>query len=104
MSNLRVVVVGIPNVGKSTVVERAASGAKGARVVTFGTVMFEEALRLGWIKDRDEIRTMRVERQRWLQKRAAQKISRSKDKVLLVDTHLFIRTPEVIGRVSRSRS
>lgn len=85
--------MGIPGVGKTTVVEKAA-GILGARVVTFGTVMFEEAFRLGWVKGRDEMRRMPVEKQRRLQNLAASEISRSKDSVLFVDTHLFIRTTE----------
>ena len=37
--------------GKTTVVEKAAE-SMGAKVVTFGTVMFEEARKLRWIADR----------------------------------------------------
>jgi len=92
--NLRVVVVGIPGVGKTTVVEKTAAGIKGSKIVTFGSVMADEALKLGWIKNRDEMRKMTVEKQKKLQKLAAQKISRRKDPVLFIDTHLFIRTPE----------
>lgn len=85
--------VGIPGVGKTTVVEKAAESI-GARIVTFGTVMFEEARRLRWVEDRDEMRRMPVEKQRRLQALAAKKISVARDPVLFVDTHLFIRTPE----------
>lgn len=91
--NLRVVVVGIPGVGKTTVVEKAAESL-GAKVVTFGTVMFEEARLLRWVKDRDEMRKMPVEKQRKLQRLAAAKISKAQDAILFVDTHLFIRTSE----------
>jgi adenylate kinase len=91
---LRVVVVGIPGVGKTTVVEKTIAGLKGAKVVTFGTVMSDEALRLKWIKNRDEMRKMPIEKQKRLQRIAAQKISRMKDPILFIDTHLFIRTPE----------
>ncbi len=91
---LRVVVVGIPGVGKTTIVEAAMSAWKGSRLVTFGTVMLEEGLRLKWIKHRDELRKMPVEKQTRLQKLAARKISRMKGTVLFVDTHLFIRTAE----------
>lgn len=91
---LRVVVVGIPGVGKTTVVEKASAGIQGSKIVTFGTVMAEEALKLRWIRNRDEMRKMPVEKQRRLQKLAALKISRMKDPVLFIDTHLFIRTPE----------
>jgi len=92
--SLRVVIVGIPGVGKTTVVERAAAGIKGAKIVTFGTVMYEEALRLGWIKNRDEMRKLPIGKQKKLQKLAAERISKRKDPVLFIDTHLFIRTPE----------
>ena len=91
---LRVVVVGVPGVGKTTVVEAAASAWKGSRLVTFGTVMLEEGLRLKWINHRDELRKMPVEKQTRLQRVAALKIARMKGSVLFIDTHLFIRTPE----------
>jgi len=91
---LRVVVVGIPGVGKTTVVERAASTWRGAKLITFGTVMLQEGTRLKWIKHRDELRKLPVERQRRLQRMAAQKISKMKEDILFIDTHLFVRTPE----------
>lgn len=92
---LRAVVVGIPGVGKTTVVEKAAEIA-GARVVTFGTVMFEQAQKLRWVGDRDGMRKLPVEKQGRLQRLAAARISRARDPVLFIDTHLFIRTPEGI--------
>ena len=86
--------VGIPGVGKTTVVEKANAGIRGSKIVTFGTVMFEEASRLGWVKDRDEMRGLTVEKQRRLQTLAARRISRMKEKTVFVDTHLFVRTKE----------
>jgi len=91
---LRVIVVGIPGVGKTTVVQGVVSGLEGAKLVTFGTVMFEAAKSLGWGKDRDEMRKMPVGKQKRLQKIAATRIARMRGKAILVDTHLFIRTPE----------
>lgn len=91
---LRVVVVGIPGVGKTTVVEKARAAMKRAALVTFGTVMFEEAMRLKWIKDRDQMRSLPLEKQRRLQKVAAARIAKMKREVVFVDTHLFIRTQE----------
>ena len=90
----RVVVVGIPGVGKSTVVDRFLAGYSGAKVVTFGTVMFESARAKKWVKDRDQMRKLPVEKQKLLQKAAATAIAKMKDKVVVVDTHLFIRTNE----------
>ena len=91
---LRVVIVGIPGVGKTTVVQGVVSGLPGAKLVTFGTLMFEAAKSLKWVKNRDEMRKMPVERQKRLQKMAATRIAKMQGKVILVDTHLFIRTPE----------
>lgn len=91
---LRVVVVGIPGVGKSTVVDGAVAGMKGSRAVNFGSVMFEEGQRMGWVRNRDDMRKLTVERQKRLQSVAAAKISRMKDPAVFVDTHLFIRTGE----------
>jgi adenylate kinase len=91
---LRVIVVGIPGVGKTTVVQGVVSGLPGARLVTFGTVMLEAAQSLKWVKDRDEMRKMPVEKQKRLQKIAAGKIAKMKGTAILVDTHLFIRTGE----------
>ncbi len=91
---LRVVVVGIPGVGKTTVVDGVVRGYKGAKLVNFGTLMFQAARSLRWAKNRDEVRKMTVEKQKRLQKLAATKISKMQGKAVLVDTHLFIRTEE----------
>lgn len=91
---LRVIVVGIPGVGKTTVVQGVISGLPGSKLVTFGTLMFEAAKSLKWVKDRDEMRRMPVDKQKRLQKIAADRIARMKGSAILVDTHLFIRTPE----------
>lgn len=91
---LRVVLVGIPGAGKTTIVDKVHSMVAGSRLVTFGTVMLEEGTKLGWVKTRDELRKLPVERQRQLQTHTAAAIAKMKEKVLVVDTHLFIRTKE----------
>lgn len=94
----RAVIVGIPGVGKSTVVNRAVeilekNGLKVENIV-FGTMMFEEAVKAG-VATRDQMRSLPVEKQRTLQIKAASVISKKqRDNIVLVDTHLFIRTPE----------
>jgi adenylate kinase len=91
---LRAVVVGIPGVGKTTVVDKAVSSLEGGKLVSFGTVMLEEAKRRKWVKSRDQLRGMTVVRQRELQTLAARKIAGMRDSIVIVDTHLFIRTKE----------
>ena len=93
----RAIIVGIPGVGKTTVISRAAELLNQKRkttVVVFGTLMFEEAKARMGIKHRDEMRAMPVEDQRRLQEMAAQRIAEMKDSIVLVDTHLFINTAE----------
>jgi adenylate kinase len=95
-NNKRAVIVGIPGVGKTTVITRAAEMLNErlkTTVIVFGTVMFEEAKKMG-LKSRDEMRRMPVEDQRHLQEMAAQRIAEMKDDIVLVDTHLFINTAE----------
>lgn len=97
VNNKRAIVVGIPGVGKTTVITRAVemlnTQGLNARLVVFGTVMFEEAMKMG-VKHRDEMRRLSVEEQRRLQENAAVKIANMKDDVIIIDTHLFISTNE----------
>lgn len=93
----RAVIVGIPGVGKTTVISRAAELLNEKRrttVVVFGTLMFEEAKANLGLAHRDEMRRMPVEEQRRLQEMAAQRIAEMEEEIVLVDTHLFINTAE----------
>ena len=96
-NNKRVVVVGIPGVGKTTVISRTAEilNQRGTQtaVVVFGTMMFEEATKLG-INNRDEMRRQSIEVQRHMQNLAVRRIADLKDNIVIVDTHLFINTNE----------
>ena len=93
----KVVVVGIPGVGKTTlinkIVELLEDNNKSVQVKNFGTVMFEVAKEQG-IVNRDELRKLSISDQKNLQKTAAEKLSKIDDDVLIIDTHAFIRTPE----------
>jgi adenylate kinase len=62
-------------------------------VVTYGTLMFEEAKKLG-VKSRDDMRKLPVAKQKKLQETAARRIAKMRDAVVIVDTHLFISTQE----------
>ena len=92
----KIVIVGIPGVGKTTVVTKVVeilkSENKTASVVNYGTVMFDEAQKNG-IKDRDELRKLSMEDQQNLQKLAAEKIASLNDNAVIIDTHAFISTP-----------
>ena len=93
----KVVVVGIPGVGKTTVVSKVVETLnvlnKSVSVHSCGTVMFEEAKQDG-LKDRDDLRKLTVEEQKNLQKKAAEKIAEHQENIVIIDTHAFISTKE----------
>jgi adenylate kinase len=95
--NKRAVIVGIPGVGKTTLITRAAEMLNQKRkttVVIFGTIMFEEAKKKMGLKNRDELRRLAVEDQRRLQDLTAQRITEMNDDIVIIDTHLFVNTVE----------
>ena len=96
-NNKRVIIVGIPGVGKSSVIslaiEQLNQKGKKATIAVFGTVMLEEAHKMG-VKNRDELRKMSLGKQRDLQEKAAKRISEIEDSIVIIDTHLFIKTIE----------
>ena len=91
----RIIVVGIPGVGKTTIVSSVKNTLEQMDVKThlaeFGKIMLEEAKKLN-IQTRDEIRRLSIEDQKKLQNLAANKISQIYSDVIIIDTHLFINT------------
>ena len=95
VDNKKVVIVGIPGVGKTSLltklVEHVTQQNKTVSVRSFGTVMLGEAMK-NVVKDRDELRSLPIKKQQELQKMAAEKISNMEDDVIFIDTHAFIST------------
>ena len=93
----KVIIVGIPGVGKTTVVSKVVEILKTKKISVsvsiFGSVMFEEAKKKG-IDSRDELRKLSVQEQKELQSMAAKKIASISDNIVIVDTHAFIATKE----------
>ncbi|HDN17900.1 MAG TPA: adenylate kinase [Candidatus Bathyarchaeota archaeon] len=94
---LRVIVVGIPGVGKTSVVngflQLAEEQKKKALSITYGSVMLEIARNEGFKGDRDMLRKLPLEVQKHLQKRAAEKLVEMSGEydALIIDTHAIIR-------------
>ena len=95
--NKKVIVVGIPGVGKTTlinkIVELIEDHHKTVKVTNFGTAMFDVAKENG-LHDRDELRKLPISQQKKLQNNAAEKLSKIEADVVIIDTHAFISTPE----------
>ncbi|WP_449463135.1 adenylate kinase [Tardisphaera miroshnichenkoae] len=99
MAGKVVVVVGVPGVGKTTVLNEVVRQAKEAgiqlTVLNFGDVMFELATSQGLVEDRDQIRKLRVDTQIALQAEAAREIARrAASGSIILDTHAIIKTNE----------
>ncbi|RLE49564.1 MAG: adenylate kinase [Candidatus Methanomethylicota archaeon] len=93
-----IVVAGIPGVGKTTVLNEALKLCQQrgvlCKVVNYGTVMLEEALRRNLVSHRDEMRKLPLDVQLDLQKTAAERIrSMAEEENVIVDTHVLIKTP-----------
>lgn len=91
MAPLRIIVTGVPGVGKSSVME-GVSKARSLPVVNYGSVMFEAAKAKGLVASRDQMRKLPADVQREVQAEAGRTIGRMPDAI--VDTHCLIKTPE----------
>jgi adenylate kinase len=96
-NRIRAVILGIPGVGKTTIISEVENilQKRGieAETVVFGSLMFEEAKKRG-IKTRDDMRKLPIEDQRNLQNDAAKRIAEMKRRIVIIDTHLFVKTYE----------
>ncbi len=88
---MRVIVTGVPGVGKSSVME-GVSKRFLVPIVSYGTVMFEEAKARKLVETRDEMRKLPAETQRGVQAKAAERIGAMADAI--IDTHCLIKTRE----------
>ena len=61
-------------------------------IMSIITEGFEEAQKIG-VTERDDMRKLSTDKQKQLQISAATSISKHEDDIVLVDTHLFIKTP-----------
>ena len=94
----KVVVTGVPGVGKTTVIngamERLAAEGIAYEAVNFGSFMFDVARKENLAADRDEMRKLGKDVQKRLQQAAASEIAAmSADANIIVDTHSSVKTP-----------
>jgi adenylate kinase len=97
MAGKKVIITGVPGVGKTTVVNGALAKLKEEGIVyqslNFGTFMFEVAQKEGYVKDRDEMRRLDKDLQKRLQQLAAKAIAQIPGNVI-IDTHASVKTPK----------
>jgi adenylate kinase len=97
MSGKKVIITGVPGVGKTTVVNEALKKLRESGIeyqsLNFGTFMFEVAKKENIVKDRDQMRTLDRAVQKSLQQRAGQALGKIQGNVL-IDTHASVKTPK----------
>ncbi len=97
VENKKIILVGIPGVGKTTLlttmVEILKDHKKNVVVINYGSLMFDIAKENG-LTNRDQLRKLSVSEQQRLQKIAAEQISAHEEEVVIIDTHAFINSPE----------
>jgi adenylate kinase len=93
----RIVITGVPGVGKTTVVNgalgRLAEEGVMYQSINFGTVMFEVACSQKIVSDRDGMRKLPGSAQREIQRMAAQAIAGTEGNII-IDTHCTVKTPK----------
>jgi len=95
------IVTGIPGVGKTTVLQKVKeildNDKINNKIINYGDFMLNTALKLGYVKHRDEMRKLPVDKQKQLQIEAARGIAQEAKEggegLLFIDTHAVIRTP-----------
>ncbi|MCP1663002.1 MAG: adenylate kinase [Methanocalculus sp. MSAO_Arc1] len=96
MSGKKIIITGVPGVGKTTVINRAMEILAAAGIsyqnINFGSFMFEVAQSEGLAEDRDQMRKLDRTVQKRLQKRAAEEMAKIEGNVI-IDTHASVRTP-----------
>ncbi|HIH04336.1 MAG TPA: adenylate kinase [Methanoregulaceae archaeon] len=97
MAGTKCIITGVPGVGKTTVITGALAKLEEMGVdyanISFGSFMFEMALKKGLVQNRDEMRLLGKDDQKALQRLAAGVIAKT-DGNVIVDTHASVKTPK----------
>ena len=88
-----IIVMGLPGAGKTTVLEKVKTEKKNWTFLNWGDLMFDVERETGWVKQRDEMRKLPVEKQLKAQEMAAKKLSEMANNRIVIDTHCSILTP-----------
>ncbi len=91
---MKILVTAVPGAGKTTILKYVKRKMPKVKVVNVGDLMFDIAKKRFGIKNRDEMRKkLSIENHRFAQRKAYEKIAKMKNKIILIDTHLSVKTP-----------
>jgi adenylate kinase len=89
------IVMGIPGVGKSAVIDKVVEKT-GIKRIVWGDLTEKQLVKRGLAKSRDEMRKLSIAKQAEVQEQVARQIAVMVDEYsdLLIETHVVIKTPE----------
>lgn len=87
-----IILMGVPGVGKSSVLSGVLQKKPEYKVVNYGDLMLEVFREKFGVQDRDQMRREPLQRQKQAQEEVALRLSKMKGKIIL-DTHCSIQTP-----------
>ncbi|VVB97975.1 Adenylate kinase [uncultured archaeon] len=88
-----IILMGVPGVGKSSVLAGIKQKKPDYTIVNYGDLMLELFREKYGVQNRDDMRKAPVSQQKAVQKAVAQKLSQMEGKTIL-DTHCSIQTPK----------
>lgn len=87
---MKALIIGVPGVGKTTILKRTLEKLGNYKETNFGTEMLKAGKEKGLVKNRDQLRNLPPKKEKKLQLKAVKQIK--KEQNLLIDTHLAIET------------
>jgi adenylate kinase len=91
---MKIIVVSVPGGGKSTILERVKMKLPQVKIIVAGDIFLKIARKKYGIKNRDDLRKkLTLDQQKEIQEIVANKISKIKGKIVLINTHVTLKTP-----------
>ncbi|MCX6777441.1 MAG: adenylate kinase [Candidatus Micrarchaeota archaeon] len=87
-----IIVLGTPGAGKTTVLNEAVKENPACKVINYGDIMIDLAIKDNLAKDRDQLRKLGIAQQKRIQMLAAQMLSEEQGDIIL-NTHAIVSTP-----------
>lgn len=91
---MKIIVAAVPGAGKTTTLKMVKEKIPSAKIVNVGSMILDIAKKKLGIRNRDQLRKrMTMKQNRDFQAEAMRKVAKMKGRILILDTHISIKTP-----------